>query len=315
MAESKSTDTARNQRTTGILVAAGLLVLVFGFSTLLSLIDLSRANPVWFIGMLIVFASSLALIAVVFRWLDLAAPAEAFGLPAGSIRTLLAIGVMVLFAVFGLQTVTTDTSDQRLTADEALGNAVFTGDAKELKKEVERYRKINIAAVIENRSADGATLKLYRLEHFKPIATVDMEKQIITALVTLVTSVVSFYFGSRTAEATRDGGSSSKLPEATEEEVKRIDTQLDDLRKRVAGLQDDHATPGNETALAAALSQADAELKKAEEARAALDVLIKALGSGANTPESAGTAAARLSTSLAALGQLVAQAEALVAKG
>lgn len=313
--KSKSADDARNQRTTGIIVAVGLLLLVFGFSALLSAIDLSRANPVWFIGMLIVFGSSLALIAVVFRWLDLAAPAEAFGLPAGSIRTLLAIGVMVLFAVFGLQTVTTDTSDQRLTADESLGNAVFTGDAKELKKEVERYRKINIAAVVESRSADGATLKLYRLEHFKPTATVDMEKQIITALVTLVTSVVSFYFGSRTAEATRDSASGTKLPPATEDELKRIDTQLTDLRKRITDLHADQATPGNEAALASSLSQADSDLKTVEDARAALDTLVKALGSGGSTPEAASTAVTRLSTLLAALGQLVAQAEALVAKG
>jgi len=100
-----ATTVDKNQRTTGIAVAAGLLLLVFGFSAVLSLsTQTARSNPIWFIGMLIIFASSLALIAVVFRWLGLAAPAEAFGLPAGSIRTLLAAGVMVLFAVFGLQT-------------------------------------------------------------------------------------------------------------------------------------------------------------------------------------------------------------------
>jgi len=91
------------QERTGILVAVGLLVLVFGFAAMLALPTIVlRSNPVWFIGLLIIFGGSLALIAVVFRWLGLQAPGEAFGLPSGSVRTLLAVGVMVLFAVFGL---------------------------------------------------------------------------------------------------------------------------------------------------------------------------------------------------------------------
>jgi len=304
----------KNQRATGLMVAAGLLVLVFGFSALLSLSPadhLQRSNPIWFIGMLIIFASSLALIAVVFRWLGLAAPAEAFGLPAGSIRTLLAAGVMVLFAVFGLQTLAVKAG----LAEKPLGDASFTGTAAELQAEVERYRKIGLAAIVERIDQGNAKLRLYRIEPPKPQETVDMEKQIITALVTLVTSVVSFYFGSRTAEATRDGAGTVKLPEAAAEEVKRIDTQLDELRKRVADLLDDQATPGNETALASTLSQAQTELKAAEEARARLAAVIKDLGSGDNTAEAASTGAARLTAALATLSQRVAQAEALVAKG
>lgn len=302
----------RNQRATGILVAAGLLVLVFGFSLLLTLsTQAERSNPIWFIGMLIVFGSSLALIAVVFRWLGLSAPEEAFGLPAGSIRTLLAAGVMVLFAVFGLQTLVVKSG----LTDKSLGNAVFSGTAAELQVEVERYRKIGLAAIVDSVDKDGAKLRLYRLEPPKPAETVDMEKQIITALVTLVTSVVSFYFGSRTAESARGGAGGTPLPEATAEEVKRIDTRLDELRKRITALHADHASPGNEAALASSLSQADAQLKTAEEARARLAAIIKDLGSGPNTAEAASAAAARLTTALVTLDQGVSQAEALVAKG
>lgn len=302
----------KNQRITGLVVAGGLLLLAFGFSGVLSFrTSLQHSNPIWFIGMLITFAASLALIAVVFRWLGLAAPAEAFGLPAGSVRTLLAAGVMVLFAVFGLQTLNVNAG----LTDQTLGNAMFKGTTAELQAEVERYRKIGLAAVIEGIEQDTAKLKLYRIEPAKPAETIDLEKQIITALVTLVTSVVSFYFGSRTAETVRDGSGTAKLPESTAEEVKRIDTQLDDLRKRIAALRADQASPGNETALAASLSQAATDLKAVEDARAKLAAVIKDLGSGANTPEAAGTAAARLSAALTALAQVVAQAEALVAKG
>lgn len=302
----------KNQRATGIAVAAGLLLLVFGFSAVLSLSNhTERSNPIWFIGMLIIFASSLALIAVVFRWLGLAAPAEAFGLPAGSIRTLLAAGVMVLFAVFGLQTLSVNAG----LADKPMGSAAFVGTAAELQAETERYRQLGIAAVVESMDKDGAKLKLYRIEPAKPAETIDMEKQIITALVTLVTSVVSFYFGSRTAEASRDGPGTAKLPESTHEEVKRIDTRLDELRKRITALQGEQATPGNEAAFASALSQAGSGLQAAEEARAKLAAAIKDLGSGGNTAEGASTAAARLTAALTTLAQAVAQAEALVAKG
>jgi len=307
-----ATTVDKNQRTTGIAVAAGLLLLVFGFSAVLSLsTQTARSNPIWFIGMLIIFASSLALIAVVFRWLGLAAPAEAFGLPAGSIRTLLAAGVMVLFAVFGLQTLVVKAG----LGEKSLGDAAFVGTTAELQAETERYRKLGIAAVVDSMDKDGAKLKLYRIEPPKPAETIDMEKQIITALVTLVTSVVSFYFGSRTAETSRDGAGAAKLPESTTEEVKRIDTQLDELRKRITALHADHATPGNEAALASGLSQADTDLKAAEQARAKLAAVIKDLGSGGNTAEAASTAAARLTASLVTLAQTVAQAEALVAKG
>lgn len=302
----------KNQRATGITVAVGLITVVFFFSLLLSLKDsVQLSNPIWFIGMLVILAASLALIAMVFRWLGLAAPAEAFGLPAGSVRTLLATGVMVLFAVFGLQTLAVNTG----LAEQPMGSAAFAGNAAELQAEVERYRKLGLAAVVESVDEKGAKLRLHRLPATKSAEVVDIEKQIITALITLVTSVVSFYFGSRTAEATRDGSGSAKLPESTVEEIKRIDTQLDELRKRVTALRAEQATPGNEAALASSLSQADTELTAAEEDRAKLAAVIKDLGTGNNTAEAASTAAARLTAALATLSQRVAQAEALVAKG
>ena len=54
------------------------------------------------------------------------------------------------------------------------------------------------------RSVASCDLKLYRMESFKSQEAIDLQKQIITALVTLLTSVVSFYFGSRTVEAARN---------------------------------------------------------------------------------------------------------------
>src|SRR6218665_1850503 len=138
------------QRATGITVAVGLLVVVFGFSGILSFEPdhLPKSNPVWFVGMLIIFAAALALISVVFRWLGLANPAEAFGLPTGSVRALLAVAVMVLFAVFGLAAIGGDDKAPKTPAERLLSTAVVaTASADD---EIKRYAAMNIAAIRES---------------------------------------------------------------------------------------------------------------------------------------------------------------------
>lgn len=308
------TSSADQQRATGIIVALGLLALVFGFSLMLALQgSAARSNPVWFIAMLVVFGAALALIALVFRWLGLSAPLEAFGLPAGSIRTLLAVGVMVLFAVFGLQMVAPESSSQRV--GEALTDAVFIGKPEARDAEIARYKDLGIIAVPQANTGDSWTLKLYRIEHYKPAETIDLQKQIVTALVTLVTSVVSFYFGSRSSEAPRDGSSPVRLPDSTTAEIDKADADLADAHKRLTALHGEQAAPGNEAALATAVAQADEALAAADERRTKLAAAIKDLGSGKGSAEDIQTQVTGLAQDLDALGTLLSQAEALVAKG
>src|SRR5262249_38490144 len=120
-----------DQRRTGLTVAAGLLLLVFGIAAALACpaFHLERNNPFWVIGMLVIFAAALSLITIVFSWLGLGAPSEAFGLPPGSIRTLLAVGVMVLFAVFGLAAVSLSKDGLVHRTGDSLGEAVTTPQA------------------------------------------------------------------------------------------------------------------------------------------------------------------------------------------
>lgn len=301
------------QRGTGILVAVGLLVLVFGVPATLMFGGsggLSRSNPVWFVAMLIVFAAALALIAIVFRWLQLATPAEAFGLPTGSIRTLLAIGVMVLFTVFGLAAIT-DGSDVR-PADKAMADNVPLGGAT-LAAEIERYKAMNIAAI--PRPDDAGKLTLYRMEHQRPSETVDLLKQIITALVTLVTSVVSFYFGSRSVEAARDGRDGARtLPESVTADVAAVDKELDGLRQRLDAAQASGPATGNEAAYAPALAAATSALTAATERREALAKALAAWPAG-GTGEALATQTGTVKQSVSDLRGRVEQLEALAAKG
>ena len=318
---SKSAGTESQQAKTGILVAIGLLLLVFGFALVLALETVVlRSNPVWFIGLLVIFAAALALIAIVFRWLGLHAPGEAFGLPSGSIRTLLAVGVMVLFAVFGLAAISTDEGSLRPVDEPMEATGIVVGDAAAVKAEIKRYRVLNVVAVPVSSSASGAELQLYRMESFRSQEATDLQKQIITALVTLLTSVVSFYFGSRSVETSRDtqnkkGSDAAALPEAVAGEVQALDTTLADLRKRLAAIQAEKATSGNEAALAARLSQASTDLATAEASRTKIEAGTKDLSSGATTLEALSASVATLKAALAALAELLTQAEALIAKG
>ena len=306
------------QRVTGIMVAIGLLIVVFGFSILLSLPSnqVSRSNPVWFVGMLIIFGAALALIAVVFKWLGLANPAEAFGLPTGSVRALLAVAVMVLFAVFGLAAIVNDDSAPKRPSERPLGAAEVATAAAD--KEIQRYQAMNIAAIRVSSDADVTRLQLYRLEQARPTETVDLMKQIVTALVTLVTSVVSFYFGSRSVETSRDGrqgAPSTSPPESTSEDIKRIDAELEDASQRLATLQGEEAAAGNEAALVANLSRLSEAIAAAKAGRVKLEARLKDLASGAATTETVTAETDALKESLRQVEALVELSEALVAKG
>lgn len=307
------------QRVTGITVAIGLLIMVFGFAYLLSrpgAEGVLRSNPVWFVGMLIIFGAALALISVVFKWLGLANAAEAFGLPTGSVRALLAVSVMVLFTVFGLAAIVSDDKAPKRASERPLGAAVIATAAAD--KEIERYAAMSIAAIRESADSDVTRLQLYRLEQARPTETVDLMKQIVTALVTLVTSVISFYFGSRSVEASRDGSArapSSSLPASTSEDIKRIDAELEQASQRLALLRGEPAPSGNEAALLSALSRLADAVAAAKASRVKLEARLNDLASGAATAEALTAETDALKASLLQVKDLMAQSEALIAKG
>ncbi|MBQ1763865.1 MAG: hypothetical protein IIZ92_13295 [Aquincola sp.] len=313
-------DPGGDQRRTGVWVASGLLLLVFGFTLALTLPAYAtvRSNPFWFIGMLVIFGSALALIAVVFKWLGLAVKDEAFGLPAGSLRSLLAVGVMVLFAVFGLQALSGE-GPQPKTATQSLTTVVVPGGAAEAQAEIQRYAKANLLAVATPASGVvGTELRLYPVAMETPAASVDMQKQIITALITLLTSVVSFYFGSRTVEAAAKGitggGGAPAMSRVTEEELKRIDQSLADAATRLATLQAASPAPGAAEALAAALTRLQARLKALKAERGRLDALAKDAAAGSATFEELDRAVKALRKSVDEGLQELVVAEALVSK-
>ena len=326
-----NTELGESQRRTGLWVAIGLLLLVFGFTVALTLPTyVNRSNPFWFVGMLVIFGAALSLIAVVFRWLGLASRDEAFALPSGSVRTLLAIGVMVLFAVFGLDAVSV--SDDSLThrlSDQPMATATAPAAPALLDAEIKRYERQGMAVVVDSVGAASAALKLYRIDRVKPPETTDMQKQVLTALVTLLTSVVSFYFGSRSVEAARDskdkaaagaggtggGTGGGGLTAAVDAQIKRIDSAIADGSQRLAALQAEPAATGNEVALATALALLAAQAPALGADRSKLGALLADVRAGGAQGTAVDEALVALQQRVDAFTQTLAEAEALVAKG
>ena len=226
--------------TSALIGGAAMLigVLVTGLFVLPTPGEYASASS--FIVLLVILIVALSATAIVFGGLELTNSSEAFGLPSGSIRTLLAIGIMILFAVFGLASLT---GSKQLTKI----NEVKV-DSKQVKKEVVRYEAAQLVVVVETVGspavpASGAVAEIPAVEgklvlysKTKEAGAADLEKQILTAIITLLTSVVGFYFGSKSAaegaRAVTDAGKPT-VPDMQEllTQVSGQELRLKDLEK------------------------------------------------------------------------------------
>lgn len=213
-------DKVLNGIATGTLGWAGIAMLLAADVVLAAMLYTSAPTLPWpasFVGLLLGSVLTLALVSSVFKFLGLANPKEAFGLPSGTVRTVLALGVMLLFAVCALTFLASPPEDKdRAWLEKGLPVSV-SSKPDQLKAEVAHYEKAGWTVVTTDVGVDDtdaqkykpAQLKLFR-EPVPNANRIDMEKQVMTAITALLTTVVGFYFGSRTAESSRDKGNADK---------------------------------------------------------------------------------------------------------
>ena len=138
--------------------------------------------PLLVIAGVVMLLLTLALVAVAYSLLDLSNRDQALALPEGSVRAVIALMLLVIFAIVAIYLYASLSSSGRIRAIEGVPSA----------QEADLRKQVNVVAVVS--STPAGTIKVY----YKDVSgsAEDVAKQLIVLLGTLVTAVASFYFGS-----------------------------------------------------------------------------------------------------------------------
>lgn len=152
-----------------------------------------------FITLLVIVVATLTAAAGVFVWLRMQSETEAFGLPPGSIRAILAIAVMVLFVVFGLPAVSPlPASETRLTSAPVSSIVVPTAAAEQW---VALHRGEGMTVIVKDydKPTGSTRLDIYGKVKARSADEMELAKQVLTALLSALAMMIGFYFGGRSA--------------------------------------------------------------------------------------------------------------------
>lgn len=190
----------------GVSVAAAIviaaLVAASAFVWLIAKKDIpdSVRLPILSIGGVTVLLVVLTCVAMIFQYFDLTDRDQALALPGGSIRAVIALSLVVLFAaltVFLYQGISTGGPSNRI---ENLSES-------ERDKFIESHQNVLDLQIVQIRasasSSATAPIAGYTITYRNPNPpeATDFAKQLLVILGTLMTSVTSFYLGARTASS------------------------------------------------------------------------------------------------------------------
>jgi hypothetical protein len=198
-----------------LLVGSSIMLIAGTAAVIVASQSYTEDSALWFIGFVLISLSGLSMTAAVFKALGYPPSGEAFGLPSGSIRALLAISIMVLLLIFALPLTSWSHAPLVLNARPL---DVAIADCGDIKAELARYGQLHLVAVVDSKACvtppvagAKARISLYAssrqgMSHEQ----IDLSKQVLTAVITLLTTVIGFYFGSQNtltlAKAIKEGG-------------------------------------------------------------------------------------------------------------
>jgi hypothetical protein len=128
----------------------------------------------------------IAFLAAIYQSVALSSTTQALGLPEGSVRALIALGLIVVFTVITLFMLA------RLTSVEDLCN-----------------RLTSTLAAVKDANAGVAAKDAIAVVNARQQAAQDLAKQLLTMLGTLLAAVSSFYFGSSATSAATTAGAAA----------------------------------------------------------------------------------------------------------
>jgi hypothetical protein len=147
-------------------------------------------------GIMILFGA-LALISTVFARLGLSAQSEALALPPGSIRAAIALALIVLFALISVMLY------QSLSRPYVIEHQTYAAKEAFVKEPSNRILAVQpepCPAALQPCTPEQRLYTIHLRQSPTPEAA-DLAKQLLILVGTLMTSVTSFYFASRSTEA------------------------------------------------------------------------------------------------------------------
>jgi hypothetical protein len=172
------------------VILVGILYLLASFLSGTGIVN-EFGLPILTVAGAVLVLGAMALISLSFALFDLSDKAQALALPEGSIRAVIALMLIVLFAIlaiylYGSMAAPRVGTAQNLTAS---GRETF-------------IKNLPQGSFIGEAQTDDRYTVYFRND--RNAASDDLAKQLIVLVGTLVTSLVSFYFGSRATSATAE---------------------------------------------------------------------------------------------------------------
>ena len=188
-----------------VIVAFTLVVMLFGLKYLLASVPSEVGLPILAIVGVVLLLGTLALVSVAFSIFKLDDRSQALALPEGSIRAVIALSLIILFAIVTVYFYGTLS---------ATGVSTVTGlSAEQRDSFVGSFRDKDQVVAVTPRTGDGPFTVYFR--QGGNAAGVDFSKQVFVLIGTLVTAVASFYFASRVTMA--NGAPAAGVPRSAPE--------------------------------------------------------------------------------------------------
>jgi hypothetical protein len=211
-----------------LLAAFAALALLYGW------IASQQSGPAAELGTIVLLLAGLAVVtlllylgSLVLRALDLSAPNEAMGMPSGSIRALIAVSLILLFAIVGF-VVFRSASDGHAGSSHGISQSQID----KLRLDGSTIVSQSLIAPAPGQPAPSPGAELYDVQTVSGLSpdAHDFGLQLLSTTITLVVAVAGFYFGAQTV---------NQAGRETREQLSAIQAARTAARADIIGAQPD----------------------------------------------------------------------------